>query len=147
MLVKKKKRFEQIFRQSSRHKGPDNNNFFLSNPPYPPLGPTPPPLPSCLFNIPNVPRINEFLENNVFNFDFSNGYVPPAPDLPPLRGFARHFFPNGPLTAKTLSNEGTNLAKTSSNLGTNTTQTMSGDHLIGELEKAIEKKAKGKNYP
>ena len=54
--------------------------------------------------------------------------VPPAPDLPLLKGFARNFFPNGPSTAKT-----------SSNVGTNTTQTMSGDCLIGELEKVIEK--------
>ena len=105
--------------------------FFSPNPPPPTLGPPPPPPPSDLFNIPNVPRVDEFLNNNDFNFDFSNGYVLPAPDTPPLRGFARNFFPNGPSTAKTSSNVGTNTAKTSSNVGTNTTQTMSGDCLIG----------------
>ena len=69
------------------------------------------------------------------------------PALSPLRGFARNFFPNGPSTAKTLSNVGTNTAKTSSDVGTNTTQTLSGDHLIGELERLIEKETKGKNCP
>ena len=34
---------------------------------------------------------------------------------------------------------GTNTAKTSSNVGTNTTQTMSGNRLIGELERVTEK--------
>ena len=43
---------------------------------------------------------------------------------------------------------GTNTAKTPSNLGTNTTQTMSGDCLIGELERIIEKeKPKEKIVP
>ena len=100
----------------------DNNNFFPPNPPPPPLDPPPPPLPSDLFNIPNVPRIDEFLNNNDFNFDFSNGYVPPAPNPLPLRGFVGNFFLNR------LS-----MTKTSSNVGTNTTQAMSGDCLIGEL--------------
>ena len=107
----------------------DNNNFFQPNPPPPPLGPRPPPPLSDLFNIPNVPKIDEFLNNNDFNFNFSNGYAPPAPDMPQLRGFARNFFPNAPLTAKT-----------SSKVGTNTTQTMSGYCLIGELKRVIEKK-------
>ena len=70
----------------------DNNNFFPLNPPPPPLGPPPPTLPSDLFNIPNVPRVDEFLNNNDFNFDFSNGYIPSAPDPPTLRGFAGNFF-------------------------------------------------------
>ena len=48
----------------------DNNNFFLPNPTSPSLGPLPPPLSSDLFNIPNVPRIDEFLNNSDFNFDF-----------------------------------------------------------------------------
>ena len=73
-------------------------------------------------------RIDEFLNNNDFDFDFSNGYVRLAPNPPPPRGFARNLFPNRPSTAKT-----------SSNVGTNTTQTMSGDCLIGELERVIEK--------
>ena len=34
---------------------------------------------------------------------------------------------------------GTSMAKTSSNVGTNATQTMSGDRLIKELERVIEK--------
>ena len=57
----------------------DNNNFFLPNPPPLPLGPPPPPPPSDLFNIPNVPRNDKCLNNNYFNFDFFNDYVPPAP--------------------------------------------------------------------
>ena len=87
----------------------------------------------------NVLRVDEFLNNNDFNFDFFNGYVPPAPDLPALRGFARNVFPNRPSIAKTSSNVSTNMAKTSSYVGTNTTQTMSGDRLMGELERVIEK--------
>ena len=76
----------------------------------------------------------------------SNGFVPPAPDPPPLRGFARTFFPNGPSTAKNSSNVGINMAKHLSNLGTNTTQIVSGDRLIRELEKVIEKeKTKRRN--
>ena len=51
----------------------DNNNIFLPNPPPPPLGPPPPPRPSDLFNIPNVPRSNEFLNNNDFNLILKNG--------------------------------------------------------------------------
>ena len=113
--------------------------FFQSNLPHSPLDPPPPPLLSDLFNIPNVPRVDEFLNNNDFNFDFSNVYVLAAPDPAPLRGFARIFFPNGPSTAKTSSNVGTNTAKTSSNVETYTTQTMSGDRLIGELQRVIEK--------
>ena len=118
-------------------RGSSNNFFPLSSPSPPPNFPfpRPPPLPSNLFKIPNVPEVDKFLNNNDFNFDFSNGYVPPAPDLPPLRGFARNVFPN----AKTSSNVGINAVKFSSNMGTNTTQTMSGDHLIGELERVIEK--------
>ena len=81
-----------------------------------------------LFNIPDVPRINEFLNNNDFNFDLSNGYVPSSPDPTPLRGFMGNFFPNRPSTAKT-----------SSNVRTDTTQTMSVDHLIGYLERVTEK--------
>ena len=107
--------------------------------PLPPASPSPPPPnfsnsrplppPSDLFNIPNVPRIGEFLNNNHFNFDLSNGYVPPAPNPPLLRGFARMFFPNGLSTAKT-----------SSNVGTYMTQTMSGDCLIGELKRENQRK-------
>ena len=108
----------------------DNNNFFPANPPPPPLGPPPPPPLSDLLNIPNVPRIDKFL---------NNGYVPPASHPPPFRGFTRNFFPNGPSTAKTSSKVGTNTAKTSSNVGTNTTQTMSGNRLTGELERVTEK--------
>ena len=78
----------------------------------------------------NVPRIDEFLNNNDFNFDFSNGYVLPVPDPLPLRRFAGNIFPNEPLTAKILSQKNT--------VGTNTTQTMSGDCLIGEFERVIE---------
>ena len=69
-----------------------NNNFFLPNPPPLPLGPLPPTLPFDFFNIPSVPRINEFLNNNDFNFDLSNGYVPSSPDPTPLRGFMGTFF-------------------------------------------------------
>ena len=69
----------------------DNNNFFLANPPPSSLDPPTPPPPSDLFNIPNVLRIVEFLNNNDFNFDFSNGYVPPAPNPPPLRVFTGNF--------------------------------------------------------
>ena len=83
-----------------------------------------------LFNILNVPRIGEFLNNSDFNFDFSNGYVLTVPDPLPLRRFAGNIFPNEPLTAKILSQKKT--------VGTNTTQTMSGDCLIGELERVIE---------
>ena len=112
---------------------------------FPPSGSSPPLLlsgpsqpaspPSDLFNIPNIPRVNEFLNNNDFIFDYSNGSVPPAPDPPPLKGFAENFFPNRLSTTKT-----------SSNVGTNTTQTMIDDHLIGELERLIEKeKLKGRN--
>ena len=70
----------------------DNNNFLLPNLPHPPLGSPPLLLPSDLFNIPNVPRIDEFLNNNDFNFGFSNGYAPPAPNSPLFRGFARNIF-------------------------------------------------------
>ena len=38
-------------------------------------------------------------------------------------------------------------AKTSSKVGTNTTQTMSGDCLIGELKRVIEKKTEEKIVP
>ena len=100
----------------------DNNNFFLPNPPPSSLGVPPPSPPSDLFDIPNVPRIEEFLNNNDFNFNFSNSYVPPVPDPPPFKGLVRIFFSNGPSTSKTSSNVGTNMAKTSSNMGTNTTQ-------------------------
>ena len=106
----------------------DNNIFFPPNSPPPPLGPPPLSPPSNLFNISNVPRVDEFLNNDDFNFDFSNGYTSPASDPPPLRGFARTFFRNGPSTAKT-----------SSNVGTNMTQAMRGDRLIGELDRVIEK--------
>ena len=104
----------------------DNNNFFLLNPSSPPLCPPPPPPPSDLLNIPNVLRIDEFLNNNDFNFGFSNGCVPPAPNPPPLRRFAGNFFPNRPSTAKT-----------SSNVGISTTQTMSGDRLIGPSQQIL----------
>ena len=89
--------------------------------------PPPPPPSSDFFNIPNVPRIDEFLNNNDFNFEFSNSYVPPAPDTPLLRGFAGKFFPNRPSTAKI-----------SSNVRINITQTISSDRLIGELERVVE---------
>ena len=82
----------------------DNNNFFPPNSPPSTLGPPPPPLLSDLFNIPNVPRIYEFLNNNDFSFDFFNSYVPPAPNPPLLRGFATNIFQNRPSTAKTSSN-------------------------------------------
>ena len=126
---------------------PDIRDFVFFPPlPPPPLlpppnfsNPRPPPPPSHLFDIPNALRVDKFLNNNDFKFDFSNGYVPPAPDTPLLREFARHFFPNGPSPAKTSSNVGTNTAKTSSNVGTNLTQTISGDCLIEELEMVIEK--------
>ena len=103
-----------------------------------PSGPSQPaPPPSDLFNITNIPRVNEFLNNNDFLFDYSNGSVPPALDPPPLRGFAENFFPNRPSTTKT-----------STNVGTNTTQTRIDDHLIGELERVIEKETlKGRNCP
>ena len=128
----------------NRGDGGSCSNFFPLSPPpshLPPNFPTPrlPPLPSDLFNIPNVLRIDEFLNNNDFNFHFSNDYVPQAPDTPPLKGFAGNFFPNGPSTAKNSSNVVKNAAKTSSKIGTNTIQTMSGDRLIGKLERVIEK--------
>ena len=116
----------------------NSNNSFPPPPPPPPSGLwQPPPPPSDLFNIPDVPRINEFLNDNDFNFDFSNGYVPPAPDPLPLRGFARNIFPSR-----------SSMAKTSSNVGISTKQTMSGDCLIGELERVIEKeKQKEEIFP
>ena len=122
-----------------------SNNFFpLSSPPLPPSNfpnRRPPPLPSDLFNIPTFRGLTNFLIAMI-----SNGFVPLAPDPPPLRGFARKFFPNGPSTAKNSSNVGINMAKHLSNLGTNTTQIMSGDRLIRELEKVIEKeKTKRRN--
>ena len=90
-----------------------------------------------LIYIPNVLRVDKFINNNDFNFGFSNSYVPLVPDPPSIRRFAGNFFRNRPLTAKT-----------SSNVGTNSTQTMSGDSLIGELERVIEKrKSKRKNCP
>ena len=120
----------------NRGAGSSNNNFFP--PPLPPPPPPPnfpnlrlPPLPSDLFNILNIPRIDKFLNNNDFNFDFSNGYVLPIPDPLPLRRFAGNIFPNEPSTAKILSKKNT--------VRTNTTQIMSGDCLIGELERVIEK--------
>ena len=84
--------------------------IFIPPPPQPPPPAPPhfpklrlPPSPSDLFNLPNVPRIDEFLNNDDFNFDFSNGYVSPAPDTLPLRRFSRIFFPNRPSPAKILS--------------------------------------------
>ena len=68
-----------------------------------------------------------------------NLIFPTAFDPRPRRGFARHFFPNWPLIAKTSSNVGRNTPKTSSTFGTNTTKTMSGDYLIRELERVTEK--------
>ena len=38
-------------------------------------------------------KVDEFLTNNDFNFDFSGGYVPPVPDPPPIRGITRIFLP------------------------------------------------------
>ena len=96
---------------------PQKNEFFTrgdggsNNFVPPPLSPLPSPLnfpnprpptpPSDLFNIPNVPRVEEFLKNNDFNFDFSDGYVLPVSDSPPIRGFAGNFLPNRPSAAKT----------------------------------------------
>ena len=115
----------------NRGDGSSNNNVF----PPPPLPNFPnlrPPTPSSdLFNVLNVPRIDEFLNNNDFNFDFSNDYVLPVPDPLSLRKFAGNIFPNGPSTAKNSSKKNT--------AGTNTTQTMTGDCLIGDLERVIEK--------
>ena len=71
--------------------------FFPPSPPLNFLNLRLPPLPS---DLPSVPRVDEFL-NNDFNFEFSNSYVLPTPDPPPLTGFARNYFPNGPSTAKT----------------------------------------------
>ena len=83
--------------------------FFL--PPPPPLppppnfpNPRPPPPRSDLFNIPNVPRIDLFLNNNDFNLNFSNSYAP-APDPILLRGFSGSFFPSRPSAAQILSNK------------------------------------------
>ena len=67
---------------------PDIRDFVFFPPlPPPPLlpppnfsNPRPPPPPSHLFDIPNALRVDKFLNNNDFKFDFSNGYVPPAPD-------------------------------------------------------------------
>ena len=113
-----------------------SSNKFFHPPPLPPASPnfpnpTLPPLSSYFFRIPKFPRVDKFLNNNDFNFDFSNGYDPPAPDPRPLRGFARNSFPNRPSTAKTSSKKIL--------WEQNTTQTMIGDHLIGELESVIEK--------
>ena len=120
----------------NRGDGSSSNNFFPPPSPPPPSPPNfpnlrPPPPPSDLFNILNVPRIDEFLNNNDFNFDFSNGYVLPVPDPLTLRKFVGNIFPNGPSTAKNSSKKNT--------VGTNTTQTMTGDCLIGDLERVIEK--------
>ena len=108
----------------------ENSNFSPPNPPPPPLDPPPPPPPSDLFNIPNVPRFDEFPNKNNFNFDFSNSYIIyHQHSIHHCLGELREiFFPNRLSTAKTLSN-----------MGTNTTQTMSGDCLIGELERVIKK--------
>ena len=115
----------------NRGDGSSNNNVF----PPPPLPNFPnlrPPTPSSdLFNVLNVPRIDEFLNNNDFNFDFSNDYVLPVPDPLSLRKFAGNIFPNGPSTAKNSSKKNT--------VGTNTTQAKSGDCLIGDLERVTEK--------
>ena len=115
-----------------RRDGGSTNNF-LPPPPPPPnfRNPRLPPLPFDWFNIPNVSRVDEFLNKNDFKFYFSNGYVPPAPDPSPLRRFAGNTFPNGLSTAKILSRKNT--------VGTNAMQTMSGDCLIEELERVIEK--------
>ena len=80
-----------------RGDGSSSNNFFPPSPPPPPPSPyfpnpRSPSLLSDLFNIPNVPRVDKFLNNNDFNFDFFNGSVPPGPDPPPLSGFAWIFF-------------------------------------------------------
>ena len=115
----------------NRGDGSSNNNVF----PPPPLPNFPnlrPPTPSSdLFNVLNVPRIDEFLNNNDFNFDFSNDYVLPVPDPLSLRKFAGNIFPNGPSTTKNSSKKNT--------VGTNTTQAKSGDCLIGHLERVTEK--------
>ena len=67
----------------NRGNGGSSNNFFLPPPSPPPTlpdfsNPRPPPPFSDLFNISNVQRVDEFLNNNGFNFEFFNGYVPPA---------------------------------------------------------------------
>ena len=121
-------RLNKLSEKNEFFKRGDNSNSFLTNPPPPSLGPPPPPPPSDLINTPNIPRIDEFLNNRDFNIDLSNGYVPPMHDPPMFRGYARNFFLNGP-----------SRAKTSSNMGPNTTQMMSGDRLIGKLERVIEK--------
>ena len=101
----------------------DNNNFFPVKSSTSFLGPPPLPPPSDLFNISNVLRIDEFLNNSDFNSDFSNGYVPPAPDPPLLRGFTGNFFPKDHLRLK--------LRQTWERIQ----QTMSGNRLKESLKK------------
>ena len=84
-------RLNKLHLRNKRFNRGNNNNFFRPNPPPLPLDPPPPPLPSDLFNIPNVLRVDEFLDIDDFNFEFSSGYVLPAPDPPPLREFAGNF--------------------------------------------------------
>ena len=126
--MKLQSRLNKLSEKSKAFNREDNNNFFPPNPPPPPLGSPPPPLAFDLFNTPNDPRVEEFLNNNDFNFDFSNSYVPPAPDPSPRRGFVGNFFPNRPSTAKN-----------SSNVRTNMVQKMNGDCLIVEPRRVIEK--------
>ena len=122
----------------NRGDGSSSNNVFPPPPPPPPPplpnfpNLRPPPPPSDLFNVLNVQIIDEFLNNNDFNFDFSYGCVLPVPDLLSLRKFAGNIFPNGPSTAKNSSKKNT--------VGTNTSQAKSGDCLIGDLERVLEKK-------
>ena len=85
-------RLNKLSEKNEFFKRGDNSNSFLTNPPPPSLGPPPPPPPSDLINTPNIPRIDEFLNNRDFNIDLSNGYVPPMHDPPLFRGYARNFF-------------------------------------------------------
>ena len=113
------------------NKGNDNsnnnnsNNIFLPPPPYPP-----PPRPPTYFPPPfKPPTLSDFfLDNEAQNFSQQPSYVSPPPPPPS---------PLPPVLSLRL--------KRQSDVGRNTTQTLSGDHLIGKLERITEKEKSKQN--
>ena len=95
----------------------NNNNIFLPPPPYPPH-PRPP---AYVWPPFKTPTLSDFMsDNQAGNFSQQPAYVPPPPPspLPPVLCLR---------------------LKRQSDVGRNTTQTLSGDHLIGEHKRVIEK--------
>ena len=105
--LKIRSRLNKLREKNQSSKGGDSGSSNLYHPtnlfpPLPPplllppnfLNPRLPPPPSDFLIIANVLRLDEFLNNNNLNSDFSSCYVPSAPDPTPLRGFARNFFSN-----------------------------------------------------